>query len=110
VRIIITELILNLFELLPQQIFFLILADPFRNLRLHLALHLQFLDLGGQQHIDLFKSLQRLQSIKELLLIDKIKSQIDRHQVSQFSRFINLVHHLQNFARQGSTIGQSHLE
>ena len=82
-RVIITELLLNLLELLTQDILLLRTVETFSDIDLHLAAHLNLLHLTGQKEINLLEALHRIEEFEKALLLLEREVEIDRHQIGE---------------------------
>jgi len=97
-------------HLFPEDVLLLGLADPLGHLRLHLPLDLQPLHLVGQVGVDRLQPLQGVDGLQEQLLVVQRQVHVERHQVCQASRIVDVVDHLHHIVRKGATVGEGDLQ
>ena len=97
-------------HLLAQYVFLLVLADFAGDFAGYLVFYLDPLHFVGQMHINFFKPLQRINRLQQLLQISHGQVYIQRHQVRQPGRVVDVINHFHYIVRQGLAIGERDLE
>ena len=97
-------------HLLPQDVFLLVLAHLAVDLGVDLVLDLHALDFVGQVHVDLFEALQRVDRFQQFLQVGQRQVDVQRHQVRQAGRVVDVVDHLHDIIRQRLAVGEGYLQ